>query len=120
MQPSDPVQVIVAKVERLPLLRSVVKATGEIKAKEFVDIQAEVAGVIVEVLVKEGDEVETPSPVSLTLRLICYGIHFLRNCTPGAFERNNLCFKDLAERSLVAALPPSRPCAGSAAPPVPL
>jgi HlyD family secretion protein len=58
MQPSDPVQVIVAKVERLPLLRSVVKATGEIKAKEFVDIQAEVAGVIVEVLVKEGDEVE--------------------------------------------------------------
>jgi len=58
MQPDDPTQVIVAKVERLPLLRSVVKATGEIKAKEFVDIQAEVAGVIVEVLVKEGDQVQ--------------------------------------------------------------
>jgi len=58
MQPKDPAKVIVAKVERLPKLRSIVKATGEIKAKEFVDIQAEVAGVIVEVLVKEGDEVK--------------------------------------------------------------
>ena len=57
MKPKDPVKVVVAKVEKLPLLRSLVSATGEIKAKEFVDIQAEVAGVIVELLVKEGDEV---------------------------------------------------------------
>lgn len=58
MQPKDPVKVVVAKVETVPLLRSIVSATGEIKAKEFVDIQAEVAGVIVELLVKEGDEVK--------------------------------------------------------------
>jgi len=58
MQPKDPVKVVVAKVEKVPLLRSIVSATGEIKAKEFVDIQAEVAGVIVELLVKEGDEVK--------------------------------------------------------------
>ncbi|HIE71654.1 MAG TPA: biotin/lipoyl-binding protein, partial [Planctomycetes bacterium] len=58
MQPEDPTEVFVAKVVRLPMLRSVVKATGEIKAKEFVDIQAEVAGVIIEVHVKEGDEVK--------------------------------------------------------------
>lgn len=58
MQPKAPVKVVVAKVEKVPLLRSLVSATGEIKAKEFVDIQAEVAGVIVELLVKEGDEVK--------------------------------------------------------------
>lgn len=58
MQPADPTKVIVAKVETVPLLRSVVKATGEIRAKEFVDIQAEVAGVIIEVLVREGDVVK--------------------------------------------------------------
>ena len=58
LRPADPVKVAVAKVEKVPLLRSIVSATGEIKAKEFVDIQAEVAGVIVELLVKEGDTVE--------------------------------------------------------------
>ena len=35
-----------------------VSATGEIKAKEFVDIQTEVAGVIIDLLVQEGDEVQ--------------------------------------------------------------
>ncbi len=58
LRPADPVKVAVAKVEKVPLLRSIVSATGEIKAKEFVDIQAEVAGVIIELLVKEGDTVE--------------------------------------------------------------
>ena len=58
LRPADPVKVAVAHVEKVPLLRSIVSATGEIKAKEFVDIQAEVAGVIIELLVKEGDTVE--------------------------------------------------------------
>lgn len=58
MQPEPPTKVVVAKAEKVPLLRSLVSATGEIKAKEFVDIQTEVAGVIVELLVKEGDEVQ--------------------------------------------------------------
>lgn len=58
MQPAPPTTVVVTKVVRVPKLRSLVKATGEIKAKEFVDIQTEVAGVIVELLVEEGDNVE--------------------------------------------------------------
>ncbi|MBL8731917.1 MAG: efflux RND transporter periplasmic adaptor subunit [Planctomycetes bacterium] len=58
LQPKPPVQVVTAKAERLPKLRSIVSATGQIQAKEFVDIQAEVAGVITEVLVKEGDHVD--------------------------------------------------------------
>jgi HlyD family secretion protein len=57
-QPKPPTQVVTAKVERLPLLRSIVSATGEIRAKEFVDIQAEVEGLIVELLVREGDQVK--------------------------------------------------------------
>ncbi|MCK5943876.1 MAG: efflux RND transporter periplasmic adaptor subunit, partial [Planctomycetes bacterium] len=58
LQPAPPTKVVVAKAEKVPLLRSLVSATGEIRAKEFVDIQTEVAGVIVELLVKEGDEVQ--------------------------------------------------------------
>jgi HlyD family secretion protein len=46
------------KVERVPLLESVVTASGEIRAKEFVDLQTEIAGVIVELPVREGDRVE--------------------------------------------------------------
>ena len=57
MRPTPPTKVVVAKAEKVPHLRSVVSATGEIRAQEFVDIQAEVAGVIVELLVEEGDEV---------------------------------------------------------------
>lgn len=58
LQPAAPTKVVVAKIEMVPVLRSIVSATGEIKAKEFVDIQAEVTGVITELLVKEGDEVQ--------------------------------------------------------------
>ena len=58
LKPKDPTTVVISKVERVPTLRSVVSATGEIRAKEFVDIQAEVAGVITELLVREGDTVE--------------------------------------------------------------
>ncbi|MFK7739224.1 MAG: efflux RND transporter periplasmic adaptor subunit [Planctomycetota bacterium] len=58
MQPAPPTKVNVTKVVRVDELRSLVSATGEIKAKEFVDIQTEVAGVIVELHVKEGDQVQ--------------------------------------------------------------
>jgi len=53
-----PLQVLTARVEALPLLRSLVVATGEIRAKEFVNIQAEVSGLITELAVREGDQVE--------------------------------------------------------------
>jgi HlyD family secretion protein len=57
MKPTPPTKVVLAKAERVADLRAIVSATGEIRAKEFVDIQAEVTGVITEVLVKEGDTV---------------------------------------------------------------
>lgn len=47
-----------ARAERVEKLRSFVSASGEIRAKEFVDIQAEVPGIIVELPVKEGQHVE--------------------------------------------------------------
>lgn len=46
------------RVERKELLESKVNASGEIRAKEFVDIQAEVPGVIIELNVREGDSVK--------------------------------------------------------------
>lgn len=58
LRPEPPTKVAVTKVERVPELRAVVKATGEIRAKEFVDIQAEVPGVITELAVHEGDTVK--------------------------------------------------------------
>lgn len=58
LQPPPPTLVVTAAVERLPKLRAIVSATGEIRAKEFVDIQAEVAGVITDLRVREGDAVK--------------------------------------------------------------
>ena len=58
LKPKPPTLVVTAKVERLPSLRAVVSATGEIRAKEFVDIQAEVAGLVTELYVREGDVVQ--------------------------------------------------------------
>lgn len=58
LQPKPPTKVLTAKVEKVSELRSIVSATGEIRAKEFVDIQAEVSGLIVELLVREGDPVQ--------------------------------------------------------------
>jgi len=58
LKPKEPTKVVLAKAEKVPHLRSIVSATGEIRAKEFVDIQTEVAGVITELLVREGDTVE--------------------------------------------------------------
>src|SRR5262245_10237394 len=46
-----------ALVERVPALKSLVTASGSIQAEESVDIQAEIPGVIVELLVREGERV---------------------------------------------------------------
>jgi HlyD family secretion protein len=46
------------RVERVDALDSIVSASGEVRAKEFVDLQTEIAGVIVELPVKEGDQVK--------------------------------------------------------------
>jgi HlyD family secretion protein len=46
-----------ARVERKDLLTSKVTASGEIRAKEFVDLQSEIAGIITELPVREGDKV---------------------------------------------------------------
>jgi HlyD family secretion protein len=58
LKPKPPTEVVTTTVEKLPKLRSIVSATGEIRAKEFVDIQAEVAGLITELNVREGDTVQ--------------------------------------------------------------
>ena len=47
-----------AKVERKDVLTSKVTASGEIRAKEFVDVQAEIAGIITDLPVREGDRVK--------------------------------------------------------------
>ena len=47
-----------SKVQRKETLKSKVSASGEIRAKEFVDIQSEVAGVVTELPVREGDRVD--------------------------------------------------------------
>lgn len=53
-------QVVVqsAKVERREVLKAEVSASGEIRAKEFVDLQSEIAGVITDLPVREGDKVQ--------------------------------------------------------------
>jgi HlyD family secretion protein len=48
----------VAPVERVPELKAVVKGSGEIRTKYSVEIQAEIAGVIIDLPVREGDKVE--------------------------------------------------------------
>jgi len=57
LKPTPPKKVVTARAETVARLRHLVTATGEIRAKEFVDIQAEVDGVITELLVREGDMV---------------------------------------------------------------
>jgi HlyD family secretion protein len=44
-------------VERVEVLDSIVSASGEVRAKEFVDLQTEIAGVIIELPVEEGQRV---------------------------------------------------------------
>jgi HlyD family secretion protein len=47
-----------SKVQRKETLTSNVKASGEIRAKDFVDLQSEVAGIITDLPVHEGDTVK--------------------------------------------------------------
>jgi HlyD family secretion protein len=54
----DEVLVQTAKAQRKDELKSKVAASGEIRAKEFVDLQAEITGVITEIPVHEGDTVK--------------------------------------------------------------
>ena len=57
--PRKKVEIVrMARVERFPELKAIVNGTGEIRAKYSVDIQTEIAGVIIELPVKEGDRVE--------------------------------------------------------------
>ena len=52
-----PEKVRVARVEMLPELKAVVNGSGEIATEDSVDIQAEIAGVIIDLPVREGDTV---------------------------------------------------------------
>ncbi len=54
----DEVLVQTSKAQRKEELKSKVSASGEIRAKEFVDLQAEITGVITELPVREGDVVK--------------------------------------------------------------
>jgi len=54
----EPTVVYTTPVERVSELKAVVRASGEIQPRDSVDIQAEIAGVIIELPVKEGDTVE--------------------------------------------------------------
>src|SRR5512139_3994727 len=47
-----------AKIERKNILTSKVTASGEIRAKEFVDLQSEIAGIITDLPVREGATVK--------------------------------------------------------------
>ncbi|HUV13509.1 MAG TPA: HlyD family secretion protein [Acidobacteriota bacterium] len=51
----DATTVETGEVKRTAELVAIVTATGEIKPKEFVELQAEISGVITELLVEEGD-----------------------------------------------------------------
>jgi HlyD family secretion protein len=54
----DEVVVQTSKVERRAELKAKVSASGEIRAKTFVDIQTEIAGIVTELYVREGDRVK--------------------------------------------------------------
>jgi HlyD family secretion protein len=54
----DSVLVQTGKVERKAELESKVTASGEIRAKQFVDLQPEISGIITELYVHEGDAVK--------------------------------------------------------------
>jgi len=54
----DRVSVQTAVVERKAILKATVTASGEIKAKQSVNIQSEISGIITELPVREGDTVK--------------------------------------------------------------
>jgi HlyD family secretion protein len=55
---TDDVLVQTAKVIRKDVLKAQVSASGQIRAKEYVDLQAEIAGVVTDLPVHEGDKVK--------------------------------------------------------------
>jgi len=57
-QRKNAVSVQTSLVKRADVLTSKVTASGEIRAKEFVDLQSEIAGIITELPVREGDSVK--------------------------------------------------------------
>jgi HlyD family secretion protein len=54
----DEVAVQTAKVVRKDVLKSQVSASGQIRAKDFVNLQAETVGVVTDLRVREGDKVK--------------------------------------------------------------
>ncbi|MBN2242162.1 MAG: efflux RND transporter periplasmic adaptor subunit [Acidobacteria bacterium] len=52
------VSVQTTKAERVDVLTSKVTASGEIRAEKYVNLQSEVAGIITEIMVNEGDSVQ--------------------------------------------------------------
>ena len=54
----DKTTIQTSHAERRDTLKSKVAASGEIRAKEFVDLQSEIPGVIVDLPVREGDRVQ--------------------------------------------------------------
>jgi HlyD family secretion protein len=54
----EEVLVQTSKASRRDVLKAKVSASGEIRAKEFIDLQTEIAGVVTEVPVREGDSVK--------------------------------------------------------------
>ncbi len=58
IKPPEPTKVLTAEAAVVESLQSIVSATGEIRAQEFVDIQTEVSAIIREVLVEEGQRVQ--------------------------------------------------------------
>lgn len=53
----DATKIEAGKVQRKSELIAIVSATGEIKPKEYVELQAEISGVITELFIEEGDVV---------------------------------------------------------------
>src|SRR5262245_41551051 len=54
----DEVTVQTSKSQRKDVLKSKVSASGEIRAQAFADLQSEIAGVVTELPVHEGDKVK--------------------------------------------------------------
>jgi len=54
----DRILVQTAQVQRKAELNSEVTASGEVRAKQFVDLQSEISGIITELFVREGDAVK--------------------------------------------------------------
>ncbi len=63
---ATPILVQIGQVEQVPVLTAKVNASGEIKPKEYVELQSEISGVITALFVKEGDPV-TKGHILLTI-----------------------------------------------------